>query len=131
MDQPDLDEESKKARKAQVVAWREKKRFSTIFMLLASLFEIAESILVILVLFLLSSIFFLKILDQSNPTVQFAIEISTLFVFVGGIVIGFIIYKKTVSWFIRKMKWESKLSDEVLYHYQKKNKKEIEEELKK
>ena len=91
MDQPDLDEESKKARKAQVVAWREKKRFSTIFMLLASLFEIAESILVILVLFLLSSIFFLKILDQSNPTVQFAFEISTLFVFVGGIVIGFII----------------------------------------
>ena len=130
MDQQDLDEAEKKRRKEQIVAWREKRRISTLFMLGASFFEIVETILIILGLFLLSSLVFLKILDSTNPTVQLIYEISIVVVFIAGMVLGFIVYKKIIRWVIVKFGWEERLSDDVLKHYIKKSKQEIEEELK-
>lgn len=130
MSQPDLDENEKKRRKEQIVAWREKRRVSTVFMLVASLFEIIETLLIIVGLFLISSVFFLKILDSQKPAVQLAYEISIVVVFVAGIVIGFLVYKKVIGWVIQKFGWKDKLSDDVIMHYVKKSKEETESELK-
>jgi len=131
MENTDFDEAEKKRRKDQAVAWREKRRKSTIFMLVASLFEIIESIIIILILFLLTSLFFLKILNPENTTVQLIYQGMIIVDFIGGIVIGFFVYKRVLGWVIRKFNLIDVLSDDVVNHYVKKTKEEKEEALKK
>ncbi len=126
----DLDEESYKKRKLEQVEYRNKKRFSSIFMLVATAFEIVETIVLMLILFILMAFILLKLFNPDNPAVQIAFQISTVVIFIGGLVLGFLIYKKTIHWVIKKFNLEEKLLEDVTSHYIKPTKDEMEAELK-
>lgn len=132
MDYTELDEAEQKRKKEQTIAWRETKRKSTLFMLAASFFEIVETIFIIIILFTLTSLFFFKVLNaENNETVQIIYQIFLIVgVFIGGVILGFIVYKKVIRWVIIKFKLEDVLSEEIIYHYIKGSKDKRTEELK-
>lgn len=127
----DYDEAEQKRRREETIAWREQRRKSTLFMLAASVFEIIETIIIIFVLFIISSLLCFKVFNPENSVVQIAFQASLVVIFLGGIVLGFLVYKKVISLVIRKFKLEDILSKDVVSHYVKKSKDEQTEELKK
>ncbi|MBR1638545.1 MAG: hypothetical protein IJ688_04075 [Treponema sp.] len=126
----DLDEETRAQRKKEQIEYRNRKKTSTIFMLAASAFEIIETLVIIIALFVLMSFLVFKVLDANQPWVQLLFQISLIVIFIGGIVLGFFIYKKVMKWAIKKFKLEDILLDDVKRHYIKPTEDEIEMELK-
>lgn len=127
----DYDEEQKEKRKKDVVEFRNKKRTSNMFVFFATIYEILITVLTILFLIILSSFLIFKFFDPNLRSVQLAFEIAMIVAFIGGIVLGFTIFKKTIRWFIKKFNYEDKLLDSVKIHYVKQTKEEMENELKK
>lgn len=122
MNREDMDEFAYDKRKKDVVEYRVKKRNSTIFMCFASLFEVVETLIIIMLLFIFV-IFLFKVFDiQQNPQLQQTLlpVLLSVFAFVGGMILGFIIYKKVIRWVIKKFNMEDKLLEDVLYHYRSK-----------
>lgn len=117
MNYSDMDEETREKRKKEQIAFRTKKRNSTRFMLFCSLFEIVETVLIMFVLFVVSAFFVFKVFHLSDQTAQTVVSILLIVIFLGGMILGFLIYKKFVRWYIKKFHMENKLSDEVLIHY--------------
>ncbi|MCR4580546.1 MAG: hypothetical protein K5681_09405 [Treponema sp.] len=126
----DLDEEAKAKRKKEQVEYRNKKRTSNIFMLAATAFEILETLLLIILMFLIVAVILFKCFDPESQGVQIAFQVSTVVIFIGGMILGFLIYKKAVQWAIKKFHLEDILLDDVKRHYIKPTKDEMEEELK-
>lgn len=122
MNREDMDEFAYEKRKKDVVEYRVKKRNSTIFMCFASLFEVVETLIIIMLLFTFVFFLLFKVFNiQQNPQLQQMLLPALLFlIFVGGMILGFIIYKKVIRWVIKKFNMEDKLSEDVLYHYRSK-----------
>lgn len=128
----DLDEESRAKRKKEQVEFRTKKRTSNTFMFFATIFEIIETLILMIVLFISFAFIIFRVLKLGDSQIGVTIfEVGSLIIFIGGMILGFLIYKKVVRIAIKKMHLEDKLSDEVLNHYIKNTKEEMEEELKK
>lgn len=127
----DYDEESKAKRKKEQIEFRNKKRTSSIFMFFATIFEIIETLLLIILLYIGLVLLTGKIFAPDSQAAGTFFQIGTVVIFIGGMILGFLIYKKVVVFAIKKMKLEDKLSDDVLNHYIKKTDDEIKEELKK
>lgn len=126
----DYDEESKAKRKKEQVEFRNKKRTSNLFMFFATIFEIVETVLLILLLYIGLVLIISKLFAPDSQVAGTIFQIGTIVIFFGGMVLGFIIYKKAVVFAIKKMKLEDKLSEEVLSHYIKKSEEELKQELK-
>ena len=90
----DLDEETRAKRKKQQVEFRTKKRASTRFMLFCSVFEIIETVLIMFIMFVLSALIVFKVFNATGPTGQLVFQILLVVIFIGGMILGFIIYKK-------------------------------------
>lgn len=128
MDKSELTEEEYKERKNAAVEKRNKKSFSNKFILLTNLFLIVETIVVIFVLMIpLFAIF--SHLDLSSTGIVMLFEVFKMFAFIGGLFLGFWIFRKVVNVIIRKNHLEDKLTDDVKNHYLKKTKEEKEMEL--
>lgn len=117
MDNQDLEDEEKQRRKNEAVAYRNKKHTSTIFTIFATVFLIVVTFLVIAALFLLVSLFFIKVLNLNSEVVGNVFSIAIIVVFIAGMVIGFIIYKKSLRAIIKKFNLKDKLLDEIMMHY--------------
>lgn len=119
MDYKDLDDEAKAKRKREQVAFRVKKRTSFRFMLLSSVFEIIETVLIMFVLFVLTSLLFFKVLkiDPAGGAGATVFQILLVLIFIAGMILGFIVYKKCARWYILKFNLKDKLNEEVLIHY--------------
>ncbi|MCQ2584954.1 MAG: hypothetical protein MJ185_05135 [Treponema sp.] len=119
MDYKDMDEETREKRKREQVAYRTKKHNSVRFMILSSVFEIIETVLIMFVLFILTAVVFFKILkvDPSSNVAGTIFMVVLVVIFIGGMILGFIIYKKCARWCIKKFKMFDKLNDDVLIHY--------------
>lgn len=126
----DYDEESKAKRKKEQVEFRNKKRTSNLFMFFATIFEIVETVLLILLLYIGLVLIISRLFAPDSQVAGTIFQIGTIVIFFGGMVLGFIIYKKAVVFAIKKMKLEDKLSEEVLSHYIKKSEEELKQELK-
>ena len=126
----DLDKEAYERRKRDQLEYRAKKRTSSIFMLAATAFEIVETLIIMLALFLLDAFILLKVCNPESATVQIIFQITTIIIFLGGIVLGFLLYKKIIRWVIIKFNLKDKLMDEVTSHYIKPTEGEMEEKLK-
>lgn len=126
----DYDEESKAKRKKEQVEFRNKKRTSNLFMFFATIFEIVETLLLILLLYIGLVLIISRLFAPDSQVAGTIFQIGTIVIFFGGMVLGFIIYKKAVVFAIKKMKLEDKLSEEVLSHYIKKSEEELKQELK-
>lgn len=128
MDYSEIDEEEKKRRKELAVMMRTKRKNSTIFMLVTTLIEIAVSLVAIIALFCISAFFIFKVFHAGDTKAGAVIfEILTIVSFIGGMIIGFILYKICARWLIKQFKLEDKLSDDVLMHYKKLTKEEKEQ----
>ena len=127
----DLDEKVKEQRKKDAVEYRNKKRYSSMFMFFASVFEIIETLVVMIVLFVLVAFIMFRVFGATGDIGQTVFSIMTIVVFFGGLFLGFFIYKRVMGWVIEKFKLEDKLSKEILDHYRKRTKEEKEAELRK
>ena len=127
----ELDEKVKEQRKKDAVEYRNKKRFSNLFLFCGSLFEIVETLFIIIFLFITVSFFMFRVFGATGDIGQTVFSIMTIVVFFGGLFLGFFIYKRVMGWVIEKFKFEDKLSKEILDHYRKRTKEEKEAELRK
>lgn len=124
----DYEEESRQKQRKEQIEYRNKKRFSNIFTFFATIFEIVETFTVMVAIFLLGSLI-LKLLNLSEQTMVTVIQALAVVCFIGGFVLGFIIFKKIMGFVIRKFNLEDKLLDSVTVHYIK-SKEDLKEERK-
>lgn len=121
MNMDNLDEEEKARHKQQQVEYRNKKRFSSIFLFIATIFEIIETFIIILLLIIGSVAITAKFVDVNSALFSNILGIIIIVFSLGGLIIGFIIYKKAMGWAINKFNLKDKLLDDVTSHYIKKN----------
>ena len=124
MNMDNLNEEEKARHKQQQVEYRNKKRFSSIFLFIATIFEIIETFIIILLLIIGSVAITAKFVDVNSALFSNILGIIIIVFSLGGLVIGFIIYKKAMGWAINKFNLKDKLLDDVTSHYIKKNEEE-------
>ena len=111
MDYRDMDEASREKLKKEQINERNKKRFSSTFMILETVFIMFAS-------FILGALIVFKWLNLAETNIGGTVySIMMIFIFIGGLVTGFIIYKNAVRWSIKKFKLKDKLSYDVLNHY--------------
>ena len=131
MDMTDEEKAARLERQKKELELRAKKRNSRIFLLLGSLFEIVETLAVILLLFVFFSFLILRVFQLPEATARTIFQFSTIVSFIGGLFLGFMIYKSCANFVIEKFNLTDKLSNEVLGHYSKRFKKAEEEARKK
>lgn len=124
----EFDEAEKERRKREEIAYRNKKRNSRLLVFFGSVFEVIETLFIIIALFLGSAALFSRILSAELFAKVYSI--ITIVVFFGGLFLGFIIYKSLMQFVINKFNLREKLTDEVLQHYDKTTREKIEEEQK-
>ena len=116
------EKEEKERQKQAKIEYTKKKKFSAIFMTLACVFEIIETLIVMLLLLVGVAFLFTKVIHVEGKIYDTIMTICMIVVFFGGLVLGFIIYKKLVTFVIKKFKLEDKLIDDVIIHYKKESK---------
>ena len=131
MDMTDEEKAERLERQKKELELRAKKRNSRLFLFLGSIFEIVETLAVILLLFVFFSFLILRVFQLPEATARTIFQFSTIVSFFGGLFLGFVIYKSCANLVIEKFKLEDKLSNEVLGHYSKRYRKAQEEALKK
>ena len=131
MDMTDAEKEERLQRQKLELERRAKKRNSRIFLFFGSIFEIVETLAVILLLFIFFSFLVLKLFKLPEAAARTIMQFSTIVSFVGGLFLGFIIYKRCARFVIEKFNLTDKLSNEVLGHYAKRDKEAEKEEMKK
>ena len=131
MDMTQIDQEEKEARYKAELDLREKKRNSRLFIFFGSIFEIVETLLVILGLFLLFSFLIFRVFNLPEEAAKTIFQASTIISFIGGLFLGFVIYKNCANFVIEKFNLTDKLTGEVLSHYSKKVRAAEKEALKK
>ena len=124
------EKEKKERQKQAKIEYTKKKKFSAIFMTLACVFEIIETLIVMLLLLVGVAFLFTKVIHVEGKIYDTIMTICMIVVFFGGLVLGFIIYKKLVTFVIKKFKLEDKLIDDVIIHYKKESKEQRESRLK-
>lgn len=124
-------EEAEKEREKQAkIEYRKKKQFSAIFMTVACIVEIIETLIVMLLLLVGVAFLFTKVIHVEGKIYDTIMTICMVVVFFGGLFLGFFIYKKLVTLVIKKFKLEDKLLDDVIIHYKKESKEQRESRLK-
>ena len=124
MNMDNLDDEEKARHKQEQVEYRNKKRFSSIFLFIATVFEIIETFLIILLLIIGSVAITTRFVDVNSALFSNILGIIIIVFSLGGLIIGFIIYKKAMGWAINKFNLQDKLLEDVTSHYIKKNEEE-------
>ncbi|MDY4833347.1 MAG: hypothetical protein SO161_12600 [Treponema sp.] len=124
MNMDNLNDEEKARHKQQQVEYRNKKRFSSIFLFIATIFEIIETFIIILLLIIGSIAITTRFVDVNSTLFSNILGIIIIVFSLGGLVIGFIIYKKAMGWAINKFNLKDKLLDDVTSHYIKKDENE-------
>src|SRR5574344_37806 len=124
----EIDEKVREQRKKDAIEYQNKKRNSYIFMLCASLFDIVETVLLIVVVFMF---FMIKVFHIQGDAATILFQVMTVVIFIGGMILGFIIYRKVVQWAIEKFNIAEKINDNVLVHYKKQPKEDKEAKLRK
>jgi len=124
MDYSELDKEDQKRKKAQQIEWRTRKKNSSLFMFISSIFEIIVSLIVIVALFCISALIVFRVFNATGKVGQIVFEILTIASFIGGMIVGFVFYKIGARWAIKKFNLEDKMLEEVTVHYRKVTKEE-------
>ena len=115
----DMTEEEKEERELRMKKELAKRRNSRIFLFFGTVFEIAETLAVILLLFIFFSFLIFTVFKLEENAARTIYQFSTIVSFLGGLFLGFIIYKTLANFVIEKFKLYDKLSNEVLGHYSK------------
>ena len=119
MEMTDEEREERLERQKKELELRAKKRNSRIFLLLGSIFEIAETLAVILLLFIFFSFLIFRVFQLPEATARTVFQFCTIVSFLGGLFLGFMIYKTAANFIIEKFNLTDKLTNEILGHYSK------------
>ena len=92
---------------------------------------IFETLLVIVGLFVFFSFLIFKVFKLPEEAARMIFQVSTIISFVGGLFLGFVIYRTCANFVIEKFNLSDKLTGEVLSHYSKKVRMAEKEALKK
>lgn len=131
MDMTDEEKEERLERQKKELELRAKKRNSRLFLFFGSIFEIVETLAVILLLFVFFSFLIFRVFQLPEATARTIFQFSTIVSFIGGLFLGFMIYKSCANFVIEKFNLTGKLSNEILGHYSKRYRNEQKEALKK
>lgn len=131
MDMTDEEKAERLERQKKELELRAKKRNSRLFLFCGSIFEIIETLAVIVLLFLFFSFLIFRVFQLPEATARTIFQFSTIVSFIGGLFLGFMIYKSCANFVIEKFNLTDKLSNEILGHYSKRYRKAQEEVLKK
>ena len=121
----ELDEKEREKRKNDQIAYRKKQSTSNLFLFFGTIFEILISLLFILIYFIISAVIVYRILKLSENAITIVFNIFMIITFLGGLVSGFLVYRKLGRWVIRRWKLEDKLREDVLNQF--KTRKEFKE----
>ena len=131
MDMTEEEKAERLERQKKELELRAKKRNSRLFLFFGSIFEIAETLAVILLLFLFFSLLIFRVFNLPEASARTVFQFCTVVSFLGGLFLGFMIYKICANFVIEKFKLSDKLTNEVLGHYSKKYREAEKEALKK
>ena len=131
MDMTDEEKAERLERQKKELELRAKKRNSRLFLFIGSIFEIIETFVVITLLIVFFSFLVLRVFKLPEAATTTIMQFSTVVSFIGGLFLGFMIYKNCANFVIEKFNLTDKLSDEILGHYSKRYRKAQEEVLKK
>lgn len=131
MDMTDAEKEERLARQKKELELKEKRRNSRLFLFFGSVFEIVETLAVILLLFVFFSFLIFRVFKLPEEAAKTIFQLCTIVSFIGGLFLGFVIYKTFANFIIEKFNLIDKLSNEVLGHYSKRVKNAEKEALKK
>ena len=130
MDMTEADKEERLERQKKELEFRAKKRNSRLFLFFGSIFEIAETLVVILLLWIFFALLVFRVFNLSEAASANIFSVCTFISFIGGIFLGFLIYKAMANFVIEKFNLSDKLTNELLSHYSKRFR-EAEKEAKK
>lgn len=130
MDMTEADKEERLERQKKELKLKAKKRNSRLFLFFGSVFEIAETFAVIVLLWLFFAILIFKVFNLPEAAAGNIFTFCTIISFIGGLFLGFMIYKTVANFVIEKFNLTDKLSNEILGHYSKRYR-EAEKEAKK
>ena len=131
MDMTEEEKAERLERQQKELERRAKARNSRLFLFFGSIFEIIETLAVILLLFLFFSLLIFRVFNLPEATARTIFQFCTIVSFLGGLFVGFMIYKICANFVIEKFKLHDKLSNEVLGHYSKRFRAAEKEALKK
>lgn len=117
MDYTEADKAEQEKRKQAQIELRNKKRYSAMFMFFACVFEIIETFIIIFVGIIVISFFMFKVFHVDPEAYGTLFSILLIVDLVGGLFLGFLVYKKVITWVIKKKNIKDKLSDEIINHY--------------
>lgn len=131
MEMTDAEKEERLARQKKELELKEKRRNSRLFLFFGSIFEIVETLAVILLLFVFFSFLIFRVFKLPEEAAKTIFQLCTIVSFIGGLFLGFVIYKTFANFIIEKFNLIDKLSNEVLGHYSKRVRNAEKEALKK
>jgi len=131
MDMSEAEKEERFERQKKELELKTKKRNSRLFLFFGSIFEIAETLAVIFLLFVFFSLMIFRVFQIQEEAARTIFQFCTIVSFLGGLFLGFIIYKTVANFVIEKFNLSDKLTNEILGHYSKRYRKAEEEARKK
>ena len=113
----ELDEKEREKRKQDQIAYRKKQTTSNTFLFLGTICEIIISLAFVLLLFLISVVLLYRILSLPEKVTEIVFNILLIVSFIGGLVLGFMEYKRLGRWVINKWELKDKLREDVLNQF--------------
>lgn len=115
MDEYELTPEQKKER----IEAQRKKRNTNLFLFCTVIIQVVVTLVIIVALFVVSLILVSLIFGKDSDWAPKIMSALMLAEFIGGLILGFIVFSAIVRLIIRKFHLEDKLTKEVLDRYKK------------
>lgn len=131
MDMTDEEKAERLERQKKELELRAKKRNSRLFLFFGSIFEIIETFVLIMLLFAFFFVLIFKLFKVPESAAGTIYQFSTIVSFIGGLFLGFVVYRACANFVIEKFNLSDKLTNEILGHYSKRYRKAEEEAMKK
>lgn len=103
-----------KAKRAAFIKKTELKHRSTIFMIVASVVEIIVTLVIMVGLYILAAWLIYKVFKSASPL---PFQIAYPLIFILGMILGFIVYKRIMRFGIDKFNLRDKLQPDIVDHY--------------
>ncbi|MBQ9495519.1 MAG: hypothetical protein IJR50_07775 [Treponema sp.] len=106
--------EEEKKRHAELRKKSEQKRNTVIFMLCVSIVEVALMLAFMVAFYILAAVVIYRVFNAQSAV---PMQIMSPLAFIGGVVVGFILHKKIMCFFINILHLQNKLQDGIADHY--------------
>lgn len=113
----EFDEKEKERRRNDQISYRQRQNNSNLFLFVGIIFEIIISLAFVFLFFILSILICARVESVSPDSVSVLYNILLIVSFIGGLALGFFVYRRLGRFVIRKFKLHEKLRDDVLNQF--------------